>query len=228
MGGQACVLYGAAEFSRDTDVVLLAEAANLKRLRAALKELAAERIAVPPLALKYLRKGHAVHFRCRHPEAEGMRIDVMSVLRGLPSFSTLWRRRTTVDTGRGDVYDLMSLPDLVRAKKTQRDKDWPMLRRLVEAHYIQNRRAPSDRQVSFWLTEARTPDLLLTLARAHGTLARRLLRRRPLLAIALDGDEDRLQAALADEERLEREADRVYWAPLRKELEALRHRALRR
>ena len=33
MGGQACVLYGAAEFSRDTDLVILADERNLARLR---------------------------------------------------------------------------------------------------------------------------------------------------------------------------------------------------
>ena len=29
MGGQACVFYGAAEFSRDTDLLILADPANL-------------------------------------------------------------------------------------------------------------------------------------------------------------------------------------------------------
>ncbi len=33
MGGQACVLYGAAEFSRDIDVAILADPGNLKGLR---------------------------------------------------------------------------------------------------------------------------------------------------------------------------------------------------
>lgn len=33
MGGQACVFYGAAEFSRDTDLLILADAANMERLR---------------------------------------------------------------------------------------------------------------------------------------------------------------------------------------------------
>jgi hypothetical protein len=37
MGGQACVLYGAAEFSRDTDLVILADAGNVTRLRLARK-----------------------------------------------------------------------------------------------------------------------------------------------------------------------------------------------
>jgi len=34
MGGQACVLYGAAEFSRDLDLALLPDPANLDRLAA--------------------------------------------------------------------------------------------------------------------------------------------------------------------------------------------------
>jgi len=41
MGGQACVFYGAAEFSRDTDLALLASSANLDRFRAALARLGA-------------------------------------------------------------------------------------------------------------------------------------------------------------------------------------------
>jgi hypothetical protein len=61
MGGQACILYGAAEFSRDTDFAVLASPANLARLRRALDDL--------------------------------------------------------------------------QAKKTQRDKDWPMVRRLIEADF---------------------------------------------------------------------------------------------
>jgi hypothetical protein len=33
MGGQACVFYGAAEFSRDTDLAILANSANLEKLK---------------------------------------------------------------------------------------------------------------------------------------------------------------------------------------------------
>jgi hypothetical protein len=35
MGGQACVFYGAAEFSRDSDFAILAEPSNLSALGAA-------------------------------------------------------------------------------------------------------------------------------------------------------------------------------------------------
>ncbi len=76
MGGQACVLYGAAEFSRDTDLVLLAESGNLRRLRTALRALQAELIAVPNLDLRHLRRGQAVHFRCQAPGVAGLRIEI--------------------------------------------------------------------------------------------------------------------------------------------------------
>jgi PHD/YefM family antitoxin component YafN of YafNO toxin-antitoxin module len=54
MGGQACVFYGAAEFSRDTDLALLSLPENLERFRAALADLEAECIALPPFEADYL------------------------------------------------------------------------------------------------------------------------------------------------------------------------------
>ena len=222
MGGQACVFYGAAEFSRDTDLAIVADAANLARLRKALGELQAEPIAIPPPALKFLRRGHAVHFRCRHPEALRMRVDVMSKMRGVDSFEKLWRRRTTIALPDGTKCDLLSLPDLVLAKKTQRDKDWPMIRRLVEAHYFQNRLKPNPAQIRFWLKELRTSEILMELVRRHPVACRRGLSTRPLLALAMAGKREELQRALQAEESAEREQDRQYWLPLKVELEKLR------
>ena len=63
MGGQACVYYGAAEFSRDLDLLVLADPANLLCLRGALAELETKPIAVPELELRHLERGLAVHFR---------------------------------------------------------------------------------------------------------------------------------------------------------------------
>jgi hypothetical protein len=224
MGGQACVFYGAAEFSRDTDFALRADAETLQRLDAALRELEASVIAVPPLSLEHLHRGHAVHFRCRHPDAAGLRVDVMAKMRGVPEFPELWDRRTTLQGDDGTIYELMSLPDLVQAKKTQRDKDWPMIRRLIEADYLAGRDTPSPGQIQFWLREARTPELLLELARRFpGEAAAMATGARPLLDAALKGDEDGMEARLAEEERAERAADRAYWVPLRQELERMRH-----
>ena len=223
MGGQACVFYGGAEFSRDTDIVVLAAPVNLDRLTAALDALQAECIAVPPFAPQYLAKGHAVHFRCREPETDGMRIDVMSVLRGVAGFDELWERRTTLAHPDGTQIELISLPDLVRAKKTQRDKDWLMLRRLVETHIVQHQANPNPAQIRFWLEECRSPTRLMELARRHPDEAAQLVVTRPLLSSALAQQEGPLAEQLASEEQREREADRAYWAPLKAELERLRH-----
>lgn len=223
MGGQACVFYGAAEFSRDTDFAILADAVNLARLRKALVELQAEPIAVPPFALKHLRRGHAIHFRCQHPDAPRMRVDVMAKMRGVDAFSKLWKRRTTLQIPGGEKCDLLSLPDLVQAKKTQHDKDWPMIRRLIEAHYFQNHTRPTAAQIRFWFLEFRTPKLLIELARLYPVLGQRLVRKRSLLAHALSGKSDVLEQALRAEETIERQRDKEHWLPLRRELEILRH-----
>jgi hypothetical protein len=222
MGGQACVLYGAAEFSRDTDFAILADAANLERLQHALTELQAGVIAVPPFRAEFLLRGHAVHFRCLHPEAAGMRVDVMATMRGVAPFDELWVRRATVVIEDGTMIEVLALEDLVAAKKTQRDKDWPMIRRLVEADYAAAPAAPSVDRVRFWLREARTPELLDELARRYPGEREALVAARPLLALAGGGDEDALELAIEAEERKERHADRDYWAPLKRELELLR------
>lgn len=222
MGGQACILYGAAEFSRDTDIVLLADEENIQRLQAGLEELMATVIAVPPLDLSYLNMGHAVHFRCKHPEAQNIRLDVMSVVRGLDAFSELWARRSTLELD-GESIEVLSLPDLVKAKKTQRDKDWPMIRRLIEADYEQRKAVAPPETIRFWLLESRTPAMLKTLYADHAESARKLIHDRALLKLLPDADEESLEQALRKEEWAERKVDRAYWEPLLQELERLRH-----
>ena len=195
MGGQACVLYGAAEYSRDVDL--------------------------------------AVHFSAP-PDADlgpvpPLRIDIMSLMRGVAPFAELWDRRTTIalagpSSSEEFLVDLMSLSDLVQAKKTQRDKDWPMLRRLVDASYAAARdTAVLDEQIGFWLAELRSPEFL---AEAVAEYPARAARSPRPGVIAARGNGD-IADALASEQATEMTADRVYWAPLRRELEALRHAARR-
>jgi hypothetical protein len=220
MGGQACVFYGAAEFSRDTDFAVLADRDNLLRIDRAIAELRGEVIAVPPFAPEYLLRGHAVHFRCHHPEAQRMRVDVMAKMRGVAPFAELWERRVTLEAEDGSRYELLSLPDLVAAKKTQRDKDWPMIRRLLEADYAASGAHPTPAHVRFWLKEARTPELLVALAGRFPAECAALADIRPLLRQPLDIA--RLDDLLGKEEQAERAADREYWIPLKRELEAMR------
>ena len=224
MGGQACVWYGAAEFSRDTDLAVLVDEENLLRLRAALDELVAEVIAAPPFEAEYLQRSHAVHFRCQHPAAVGLRVDIMAKMRGVDAFPALWERRESLQDDAGNHYELLALPDLVAAKKTQREKDWPMARRLVEAHYFQHRAAPTAAQIEFWFRELRTPELLVKLASLFPDLCERVAQSRPLLQSASFGDRDEIAFKLAAEATQEGMADREYWKPLKKELEELRKR----
>jgi hypothetical protein len=221
MGGQACVFYGAAEFSRDLDLLVLADAASIETLRSALSDLGAEQIAVPAFEKDYLERGHAVHFRCRREDVSGLRIDLMSALRGVDPFEDLWSRRTTIEV-EGEPVDLLSIGDLVRAKKTQRDKDWPMIRRLVEQSYFAST-AGEDADIDFLLRELRTPDLLIEAVTNYSEEAARLAPSRPAIEAARKHDLDAVAAAIEEEEREERRKDREYWAPLKSELEKLRH-----
>jgi hypothetical protein len=128
-----------------------------------------------------------------------------------------------VDVSGDFSFDVLALPDLVKAKKTQRDKDWPMIRRLLEADYFQRRESATDDDIRFWLREMRTPELLCAIASANPDLCGELVEVRPLLDHASKGDSEAVSDALLSEEAAERRADRAYWEPLRGELERLRH-----
>jgi hypothetical protein len=221
MGGQACVFYGAAQVSKDIDLVILAADENFERLQEALGELKARRIAVPRFDPALLERGHAVHFRCSAQGVEDLRVDIMSRLRDLPPFSVLWERRTTFADA-GSEYDLLCIPDLVEAKKTQREKDWPVISLLVSIHWRENEHAPRADWIDFWLREARTPELLSELCERFPAEAAALQSQRPLLSLVNAADFEPLRAALDAEVRAVQAKDRAYWEPLRKELEQFR------
>lgn len=227
MGGQACVFYGAAQVSKDVDLVLLASPENFQKLHRALESLKARRIAVPPFGPDTLARGHAVHFRCSAPGVEDLRIDVMTRLRGAQDFSLLWERRTVIGDDAGNEFALLSIPDLVDAKKTQRTRDWPIIELLVAIHYRENNQTPRPDWIEFWLREARTPELITELMRRFPDEARAKVHERPLLGLALSANTEVLREALDAEVRAEQARDRAYWAPLKAELEAFR-RAERR
>lgn len=225
MGGQACILYGAAEFSRDVDLAVDPSQESLELLREALDGIPAEPVFVPPLSSRVLGLGHACHFRSKAPEDHRLRIDILSVMRGVDPFPSLWDRRQEIELPGAGRMAVLALPDLVLSKKTQRDKDWPMVRRLIEADEIRHRASPPPGRVEFWLREARTPELLRDLAARHPARAAEVSLLRPALAAAAAGDIAAAARALETEERAERERDREYWAPLRAELERWRFEA---
>jgi hypothetical protein len=222
MGGQACVFYGAAQVSKDVDFLILADKENFDALQRALHELEARRIAIPRFDPALLDKGHAVHYRCGAPAVEGLRIDIMTRLRGMSSFGRLWDRRTVVADEIGGVFNLLSVPDLVEAKKTQRAKDWPVIDALVAIHYRENHSRPTAEWIDFWLKEARSAELVTELTDRFPQETQCLINTRPLLALARDGDMHSLRVALDAEVRAEQEKDRNYWEPLKREMELFR------
>ena len=224
MGGQACWIHGSGQGSKDVDFAILGDAGNLEQLRGVLADLEADNIAVPPLEQKHLDAGLAVHFRCRRADAAGIRVDVMSKMRGVASFDELWDRRAIARIGADVEVQLLSLRDLIRAKKTQRDKDWPMISLLVTGHYLKHGDYPTPVNISLWLEELRDPELLQEAVFRFLAAGREIAARRKPVAVAREASSsvDDIRRALRDEEEQERAADRAYWEPLKRQLEELR------
>ena len=222
IGGQACILYGGAEFSRDIDITIMISSENIGNLEKVLYELNAERIFYPSLSEEVLKSGHACHFRCTKEDIKGLRIDVMGRMRDVDPFPELWNRRKEIQLSGIGPVQVIGLADLVKTKKTQRDKDWPMIRRLVEADIYKARDNPDNSKILFWLAECRTPELLISLAEKYPDMAMEISKERALISSALSGNREEIQRLLRDEEDREREADREYWEPLKKQLEEWR------
>jgi hypothetical protein len=197
---------------------------NLDDLQRILEELDAERIFYPALSEEVLLKGHACHFRCKGADIKELRIDVIGVMRGVDPFHKLWLRRKEIDLpGIGQV-PVIGLADLVKSKKTQKDKDWPMIRKLIESDIYNAPDDPADNVIQFWFAECRTSDLLVLLAAKYPELADVMSKKRPLVSSTLSGNHEEIVRLLRDEEDRERDADRQYWAPLKGQLEEWRLR----
>lgn len=222
MGGQACIVYGGAEFSRDVDFAIAVDPANLVRLRIALSDLRAVPIFFPPLSAEVLVRGHACHFRCTAAGMSRYRIDVMGRMRGAGSFSRLWRRRNVLRLPGAGAVPVVSLIDLVRIKKTRRPKDWLMIQRVVDEDIVRCGWEARTRQILFWLRECRSPRLLAELVRRNLPLARRIARSRPSLRAAIRNDLRAVEKYLQREQEDERRLDDRYWKPRLEELERWR------
>ena len=103
---------------------------------------------------------------------------------------------------------MLSLPDLVNAKKTQRDKDWPMIRRLLEVHYLEFRDEAAPARIEFWLRELRTPALLQEVGASYPDEFGQLRPQRAALR-ELNNSQAAIETALRAEEDAERERDRT-------------------
>jgi len=218
-GGQACIFYGVAELSFAVDlVVALPNDESWMPLERALQELDAVAVGLPPLQRGFLERGHIISLRCQHPDCAGFYVHLRASWRGADAFYILWERRTTA-TVEEEEFELLALPDLIGVYKSNSDKGWSVIRRLVEFHFLEFQTDPTPQRIQFWQEEARPPAILLAVVRQFPDAQSN---REAALLASEGADENAIEAALKREEEREREADRVYWAPLKRELEELR------
>jgi hypothetical protein len=146
----------------------------------------------------------------------------MSNLRDLPGFEEFWSRCTSLESEAGGEIHLLSIPDLVNAKKTQREKGWPVTEAFVRAHYDALKFHPTAERLEFWLLESRATERLIELCSCLPEEADWLLGERPLLALAIESKQLGLREELDAERRREQDKDRLYWEPLKREMEEFR------
>jgi len=238
ISGQACVHYGATQFTKDIDLWVESSEANLHYLVAALGELSARQRFLPPLERAFLERGHAVHFEV-DTEAAAYRVDLMTHPPRVGAFDAA-ERDATESSVAGVRCPVVDLARLVELKKTQRDEDYPVIARLVSAIFRYLDGHPDERQrLGLWVChESRSPEELLTIAtewpggaamladtgRAAAVAAVEAASRRPFDWELAAGEVG--QALRREQDALQRE-DREYWRPRLAELRAL-HRADRR
>jgi hypothetical protein len=130
ISGQASILYGAATFSEDVDVWLRPTPGNARRL---LRALASQRARVykltPALTLRNMRFGHGFHFTLPRGK-DTLFLDVMAAPPRVGPFAEARGRATVMDGPFGSV-PVVSVPDLVELKKTQRFLDYDVISNLA-------------------------------------------------------------------------------------------------
>jgi hypothetical protein len=160
LGGQAAVVYGASQFTRDADFWIEPNADNIRRLRGAMKALGARPRFLPPLELKWLAKGHGVHFSFLHAGRKYL-LDFLGKPPRVSGFAQAWRDATRI-RWHGLEIRVLDIPRLVRTKKTNRDKDYPAIQALVDSVFEEafKMKRPSPRVLSFLVEESRSASQL--------------------------------------------------------------------
>jgi hypothetical protein len=223
IGGQAAIIYGASQFTRDADFWIEPTARNVKALRKALANLKAKPRFLPPLNLPVLKKGHGVHFII--PQAGGeYYIDLLGKPPRVSSFTTAYKDARTV-RWHGLRIRVLDIPRLVATKKTNRDQDYTSIQ-LLAGQVFEAVKAGAKRQSSVvrWLVqESRIPAHLLAIAqkwKGGREMALKSGREAAFLA-ARNVVESAIQAALDREKAVLQSANLAYWRPFIKELRAM-------
>jgi len=230
IGGQAVVAYGASQFTRDADLWVNPTKTNLDRLRKALKELKTTLRFLPPLESSYLKKGHGVHFRFKY-QGRDFCIDILGKPPRVSGFSSARKKAECIEW-HGLNVPVLDIPRLVATKKTDREKDYPVIQLLGEMVFGQARRRKAVRESAMsWLArESRNSGHLRTIARNwEGGKETLFKSKRPAAILAAEGASVIIiQEELNTEKERLKEKNREYWRPLISELRQLKRRQKRK
>ena len=183
--GQAVVLHRVAVMSKDGDWILREDEEALGHVRTVLAHYDARYRFGAPLDLRWLKRGWSSHFEFRHDKLR-VRTDFFTRPPRLSAtaLTRLWEEQ------QGKEIPCAGLVDLAEMKKTNREKDYPVIGEL--ARLMED---PIDR-----FLYSRSARDLISLAEEHPDLVSALESRRAVLGRIGEG-RDALEAALDAERR---------------------------
>jgi len=232
IGGQATVVYGAAQFTQDFDVWVKPTKTNLEALLRALSRCGARyHKLTPPVTLRNALRGHGFHFLVPTAGSTPVPLDVMARPPRVGAYASARRRARRIATPWGTLR-VVAPEDLVLLKRTNRPGDYDVVARLVRLRLDEERR-PSRAKVLWAAQNTLILEPLQSLAERHfrslsredpriptaaRILARRVLAGSPPSRSDLSRAESDLLRRLASSIRAGRDA----WSPVIAELRELR------
>ncbi len=221
ISGQACVLYGASQFTEDVDLWIRPSSGDLRGLLKALAFAGARvhKLTVRP-TLRRMRQGHGFHFLI----PPDIYLDVMGRPPRVGRFSAAWSRRRRMKTDWGTL-PVAAPEDLVLLKRTNRPSDYEAITNLVRVRYEE---AKGNLTVTGWCLENTfdVDDLLAFAEQASGRMKKWPLRKalRALLPVIpgqhslSSSRRSKVARLLAIEAAEVQEQEREYWLPLLRDL----------
>jgi hypothetical protein len=135
ISGQACILYGASQFTEDLDLWIAPAPKNIDSLLRALARVKARVYKLtPPITARNVLKGHGFHFRI----GRDLFIDVMGRPPRVGSFRGAFSRAREFRTDWG-MLPVSAPEDLVLLKRTNRPGDYDAVSNLVRVRVLEDK-----------------------------------------------------------------------------------------
>ncbi|NUN47423.1 MAG: hypothetical protein HUU15_01170 [Candidatus Brocadiae bacterium] len=227
IGGQATVVYGAAQFTQDFDLWVEPSPANRDALiRALARSVARVHKLTPPLTVQNLRRGHGFHFLIPD-QGIVVPLDVMGRPPRVGAWPAAARRARVTNTPWGRI-PVVSPVDLVNLKRTNRPGDYAVAARLARL-VVRETPRPSPALLVWAAENTLDVEELASLIQQHRAAFEAAAKKLPpaarlLLRARSSTDRSYLRAEAEIHRSLARalRTGREYWTPILAELRALR------